>query len=145
MEKAGARWPEQLTDAEVAAAGGTYIIFPNTICLAAYDGILWYRVRPNGDDPDSCLFDIWWLGRYAPGQEPDYHHEIYDTPAQFAGQNPFLEQDFANMGKVQRGMKSRGFSGGRTNPLQERAVSHLHEVVFDYLFNQAQKWKGGGS
>jgi hypothetical protein len=60
-------------------------------------------------------------------------------------QNPFLDQDFANMGKVQKGMKSQSSGGARTNPWQERAVSHLHEVVFDYLFEEARKWRAGAS
>ena len=122
MEKVGARWPEKLTDEQVSEAGGTWQIFPNTIVLAAYDGALWYRMRPNGDNPDSCFFDIWWLGRYAPGKEPPYKHDFYPNPEAFKGQNPFLEQDMGNIAAVQKGMKSRGFSGARTNPLQEVAV-----------------------
>ena len=141
MEKAGARWPENLTDAQTSEAGGTYIVFPNTILLAAYDGALWYRFRPYGDNPDYCYFDIWWLGRYAPGKEPPFKHEFFADEAQFVGQNPFLEQDFSNMSWVQKGMKSRGFAGGRTNPTQERSVSHLHEVLFDYLYDDGRKWR----
>jgi phenylpropionate dioxygenase-like ring-hydroxylating dioxygenase large terminal subunit len=141
MEKTGAHWPDKLTDAEVTEAGGTWHIFPNTIVLAAYDGALWYRLRPNGDSPDSCLFDIWWLGRYAPGKEPPIQHDFYASPAEFAGQNRFLEQDFGNLEQVQKGMKSRGFTGGRTNPFQETAVSHLHEVLYDYLFDEGRRWE----
>jgi phenylpropionate dioxygenase-like ring-hydroxylating dioxygenase large terminal subunit len=141
MEKAGARWPESLDDAQINDAGGTYIIFPNTILLAAYDGALWYRFRPHADDPDYCYFDIWWLGRYAPGKEPPFEHELFLNEREFVGQNPFLEQDFGNMQWVQKGMKSRGFRGGRTNPVQERAVSHLHDVVFDYLYDDGAKWQ----
>jgi phenylpropionate dioxygenase-like ring-hydroxylating dioxygenase large terminal subunit len=141
MEKTGAHWPDKLTDAEVAEAGGTWHIFPNTIVLAAYDGALWYRLRPNGDDPDSCFFDIWWLGRYAPGAEPAVRHDVYANPAEFSGQNAFLEQDFGNLEQVQKGMKSRGFAGSRTNPLQETGVSHLHEVLYDYLFDDGRRWE----
>ena len=141
MEKAGGRWPEDLTDEQVNEAGGTFIVFPNTIFLAAYDGALWYRMRPNGDDPGSCIFDIWWLGRHAPGQEPPFRHDMYASAEEFRGQNPFLEQDFGNMAAVQKGMKSRGFSGSTINPLQERAVSHLHDVVFDYIFDDGRKWR----
>lgn len=145
MERSGARWPENLDDAQINEAGGTYIIFPNTILLAAYDGALWYRFRPHGADPDYCVFDIWWLGRYAAGKEPPFKHELFANEKEFIGQNPFLEQDFGNMSWVQKGMKSRGFQGARTNPTQERAVSHLHEVLFDYLYDDAAKWRSSAS
>jgi hypothetical protein len=141
MEKTGARWPANLTDEDVNKAGGTWHMFPNVIVLAAYDGAMWYRLRPNGDDPDTSIFDIWWLSRYAPGKEPPVKHEFFANAKEFAGQNPFLEQDFGNVAMVQQGMKSRGFSGGRTNPLQEVAVSHLHEVLYDYLFDDGQPWE----
>lgn len=136
MEKAGARWPKNLTQQEVSEAGGTWHIFPNAIVLASYDGAMWYRARPYGNDPDACIFDVWWLGRYAPGKEPAFQHDIYPTPAAFAGQNPFLEQDFSSMQQVQKGMHSRGFSGARTNPNQEAAISNLHKHVYAYLFDE---------
>jgi len=142
MEKTGARWPANLTDEDVTKAGGTWHMFPNIIVLAAYDGAMWYRLRPNGDDPDTSIFDIWWLSRYAPGKEPPVKHEFFANAQEFAGQNPFLEQDFGNVAMVQKGMKSRGYTGGRTNPLQEVAVSHLHEVLFDYLFDEGLPWEG---
>jgi phenylpropionate dioxygenase-like ring-hydroxylating dioxygenase large terminal subunit len=76
MEKSGARWPEQLTDEEGVKGAGMWHIFPNTLMISSYDGVIWFRMRPNGDDPDSSLFDIWWLGRFAPGKEPPYRHEL---------------------------------------------------------------------
>jgi len=44
-----------------------------------------------------------------------------------------LQQDFDNMGEVQRGMKSRGFAGARPNPLQESVVSNFHRALCEYL------------
>jgi phenylpropionate dioxygenase-like ring-hydroxylating dioxygenase large terminal subunit len=134
MEAAGAEWPANLTEQDVVKAGGTWHVFPNSIILASYDGSMCYRARPNGDDPDSCLFDVWWLGRYAPGKEPAFVHEHFDGPEAFKGRNPFLEQDFGNMGQCQKGMRSRGFTGARTNPLQEATISNFHRVLRSYLF-----------
>jgi phenylpropionate dioxygenase-like ring-hydroxylating dioxygenase large terminal subunit len=133
MEAAGAEWPGALTEAQIVEAGGTWHVFPNTIILASYDGSLCYRARPDGDDPDSCLFDVWWLGRYGPGKAPPIVHDHFDRPEAFKGRNPFLEQDFGNMGQTQKGMRSRGFTGARTNPLQEATVSNFHRVLHSYL------------
>jgi phenylpropionate dioxygenase-like ring-hydroxylating dioxygenase large terminal subunit len=133
MEAAGAEWPGNLTEEDVVKAGGTWHVFPNTIILASYDGAMCYCARPNGDDPGSCLFDVWWLGRYGLGKEPLFVHEHYDGPEAFKGRNPFLEQDFGNMGQTQKGMRSRGFTGARTNPVQEATVSNFHRVLHAYL------------
>jgi hypothetical protein len=92
-------------------------------------------MRPNGDDPNSCIWDIWSLERYPPGREPDVRHEFFASREAFKGQNRFLEEDFSNMQLVQKGMQSRSFRGGRTNPVQELTVSNFHKVLYEYLFS----------
>ena len=111
MESIGARWPENLTDADIARAGINWHIFPNQIVLPTPDGAQLYRARPNGDDPESCIYDVWWLERYGPGGEPPINHEYYPDIASFTGKNPFLEQDFDNLIACQAGMHSHGFRG----------------------------------
>jgi len=134
MERARARWPESLTDADIARAGINWHIFPNSVVLPCIDGAQWYRARPNGDDPESCIYDVWWMGRYAPGEEPPVEHQFYADIASFEGRNPFLEQDFDNLIAVQAGMHSRGFKGMRDNPVQEAAVRAFHRGVERYLY-----------
>jgi len=130
---AGVPWPEQLTPADVERAGISWHVFPNTVFLPSTDGALWYRARPNGDDPNTCLYDIWWLQRYPEGEEPKVEHEFYPTTESYRGKNPFLEQDFSNLAAVQQGVKSRGFAGARTNPVQEVAISNFHRVWTEYM------------
>jgi hypothetical protein len=50
-----------------------------------------------------------------------------------------LSQDFSNMSEVQRGMKSSGFRGARTNPLQESAISNFLRVLREYLFDEGAR------
>lgn len=133
MEKRGIAWPEALTVETWAAAGLDWHIFPNSIVLPTFDGALWYRMRPHGDDPDESLVDIWSLGRFPPGGEPVVQQEIFHGFAAFRGQCEFLEEDFANIEAVNRGMKSRGFRGGVLNPVQEAAVANFHAVLDRYL------------
>jgi len=109
-------------------------IFPNTSVLPTPEGAFWYRARPNGDDPDSTIFDVWSLGRYAAGEEPTITQEIYQNLSDFEGKNPILEQDFSNMIAVQKGMRSRGFKAARPNPIQESNVSNLHRVLHEFMF-----------
>lgn len=136
MEKHGAKWPDKLTDEEIARAGINWHIFPNTIVLPTIDGAQWYRSRPNGDDPESCIYDVWWLERYGPGEEPPVKHEFYGDIESFRGKNPFLEQDFDNLIACQKGMHSRGFRGMLDNPVQEAAVRSFHRGIEKYLYGR---------
>jgi len=134
IEKTGAEWPEKLTLEEVFKAGTGWHIFPNTIMLPTVNGVLWYRMRPYGNNPDQCIFDIWCLERVPKGApyrkiEP----RVWQGFDAFRGNNPFLEQDFGNMVAVNEGMKSRGWEGARTNPVQELAISHFHAALRQYV------------
>jgi len=133
MEKRGIAWPTGLTLETWAAAGLDWHIFPNSIVLPTFDGALWYRMRPNADDHDSCLVDIWSLGRFAPGTEPEAPQQIFDGFAAFQGQCEFLEEDFGNIEAVSRGVSSRGFQGVVLNPVQEVGISHFHDTLAHFL------------
>jgi hypothetical protein len=133
----GAGWPD-ISFEQMGRAGTDWHVFPNLVFLLYPDGALFYRARPDGANPDSCIFDIWSLKRYAPGTEPKLNRETYygvddwkiDTAEKFG---VILAQDFMNMGQVQQGMKSRGFSGSRTNPLQETSISNFHRELAEYI------------
>jgi len=129
----GAGWPEELTPEYIAASRVDWHVFPNQVFLhSSVDGIICYRSRPNGRDPDSCIFDIWSLVRYAPGKAPPLEREFCsDWTAQPWGR--ILMQDFGNMERVQKGMRSRAFKGARPNPKQERAVSNFHRGIHSFV------------
>jgi hypothetical protein len=98
--------------------------------------VLAYRALPDAENPGLCYFDVYSLQRYAPGAEPVHARQYFygdDDWRSFEKISPILQQDFNNMGEVQRGMKSQGFSGARTNPLQESTVSNFHRIVCEYL------------
>lgn len=133
MEAAGAKWPGKLSGEDMARAGIDWHVFPNFIFLPSIDGALYYRSRPNPDDPQSCWYDIWWMQRYGEGQAPQYEHKLYPTLESAAGANPFLEQDFSNMKGVQKGIHSRGFRGAPYNPVQETAIINFERVLDEYL------------
>jgi nitrite reductase/ring-hydroxylating ferredoxin subunit len=131
-EREGAGWP-QLTMENLMRAGQDWHIFPNLIVLPYPDGALWYRARPNGDDPDSCIFDIWSLVRYAPGAEPKLKREYFGDWRDHEQWGKILEQDFENLAAVQQGMKSRGFAGSRPSPVQEVAISNFHRTLHELV------------
>jgi len=131
--KSGAQWPERLKPEDLWSTA--WQIFPNSSVLPSVNGTQWYRMRPDGANPDACVFDIWILGRYAPGAEPKVDQEIFERPGDFMGKAPFLEQDFSNLEAVQKGMRSRAFKGARPSRIQEVTVTNLHRVLHQYLFD----------
>jgi phenylpropionate dioxygenase-like ring-hydroxylating dioxygenase large terminal subunit len=130
----GAGWPD-VTPEQMAVAGNDWHIFPNIVMLHSPDGLLCYRSLPHATDPDVCYFEVYSLLRYAPGAEPPLERMIMhgdEDWKNFKDVSIILQQDFDNMGEVQRGMKSRGFRGARTNPVQEALVSNFHRAILEY-------------
>lgn len=129
----GVKWPE-ITPEQAAAAGFDWHIFPNMVILQAPTFLLGYRARPNGYDPDSCIFEVYALDRAPEGVEPPQPaNERCDdlTNEKFWGR--ILMQDFNNMEQVQRGVKQKGFPGIRPNPLKEQAVANFHRTLAQYM------------
>jgi phenylpropionate dioxygenase-like ring-hydroxylating dioxygenase large terminal subunit len=129
----GAGWPEGLTPDYVADSGFDWHVFPNTVFLhPAIEAVLWYRFRPHGDNHEQCLMDVWSLERFAPGTEPVVEHQHFDDWRD--GDFPLIfRQDFLNVPRVHRGMKSRAFKASRTSPVQERAVSHFARTLRRFI------------
>ncbi|MEO6717019.1 MAG: aromatic ring-hydroxylating dioxygenase subunit alpha [Novosphingobium sp.] len=131
----GAGWPE-ITPMQMFEAGIDWHIFPNMVILPYADAALCYRALPDPADPDRCTFEVYSLERYAPGTEPPLERQYFygaDDWRDFAKVSAILQQDFDNMGEVQRGMKSRGFAGARPNPLQESTVSNFHRSLVEFM------------
>jgi phenylpropionate dioxygenase-like ring-hydroxylating dioxygenase large terminal subunit len=133
-EAEGAGWPE-VTAEQMARLDIEWNIFPNMATAVSLDAALFFRARPDSTEVASCLFDVWMLERVAPDKAPTYEREFY--PEWQPGEKALPElvtQDLRNIEGVQRGMNSIGFSGSRTNPIQERQISNLHRVLDEYLF-----------
>lgn len=133
----GAGWAD-VSFEQMGRAGADWHVFPNLILLMWPDGGLAYRARPDGNDPGSCIYDMWSLARYAPGAEPVLDRQIYHGPNDWKDDavrkyGLIIAQDFGNVADVQRGMASRGFRGARTNPLQETVISNFHRALREYL------------
>ena len=116
--RAGAPWPANFTLEAMGKAGTAWHLFPNMVFLQGPGHLLGYRARPNGTDPDSCIFDIYTLERFAPGKAPKTLPAVKTAPdiTSVADWGLILTQDFQNMAEIQAGMKIRGFRGARTNP-----------------------------
>ncbi len=126
----GVIWPE-IPDAIMAESGLGWGLWPNQNILHGVTFVLGYRVRPNGDDPDSCIFEAYALERFPPGEEPKTAWVRPEKTAENWGS--VLMQDFGNMEYVHKGMKSSGFRGPMPNPHQEQKVINLHRNLAEFM------------
>lgn len=134
-EEEGCGYPPNLTPEAMYKAGTDWHVFPNCVTLPYFDGAVWYRARPDGDDPSKCIFNIWSLKRYGPGMEPTIETQVHTD---IAGKSfgLIVDQDVANMRLVQKGMKSRAFSYARPNPVQEEEITNFHRTLEQYVLGQ---------
>ncbi|GAB5451922.1 MAG: aromatic ring-hydroxylating dioxygenase subunit alpha [Halioglobus sp.] len=120
-----------------------YLLFPNFAPWAGYGTVITYRHRPNGDDVDSAIMDIYLLTRYpegteAPRDEPTVRLGI-DQPFKDAahvlgaGLANVFEQDGANLPQVQKGMKASKKGAVTLGNYQEVRIRHFHQTLDKYL------------
>lgn len=134
-EAAGIVWPV-LDDEQFRAGQGNWHFFPNMVGLFEPGCALGYRIRPNGDDVDSCLFEVWTLELPPEGEEDAVREpEIIEDWREHDGWGLLLPQDFTNFPAMTAGMHSRGFTHIRINPLQESAIMHAHQTADRFLFD----------
>jgi nitrite reductase/ring-hydroxylating ferredoxin subunit len=115
-------------------ANGTIHLFPNLVGPISHGNATLYRSRPNGLDPDSTILDYWaleWLPVEADEPRPVERKFYRDWTVKDWGL--INNQDFGNFVEVTTGMKSRGYRGGRLNPVQEANIIHHHRVLDRYL------------
>ncbi|HEV3451305.1 MAG TPA: aromatic ring-hydroxylating dioxygenase subunit alpha [Acidimicrobiia bacterium] len=119
--------PEQMTSAD------DVYVFPNLVGPIYPGSAILFRVRPNGVDVDSAIKDTWVLEWPRPDRpwRPPEHRSYPDWRDRDWG--TITNQDYANMERVQAGMKSRGFVGLRLNPRQESNLLHMHRTIDAYL------------
>jgi phenylpropionate dioxygenase-like ring-hydroxylating dioxygenase large terminal subunit len=107
--------------------------FPNVVGPIYPGSAILFRVRPCGTDPDRSIKDTWvleWRAADAPGRTAT---EKFFANWRDRDWGEITEQDYENLGNVQRGMKSSGWAGARLNPRQESNILHMHRVIDRYL------------
>jgi phenylpropionate dioxygenase-like ring-hydroxylating dioxygenase large terminal subunit len=117
-----------------------YFVFPNFAPWGGFGTNLAYRVRPNGDDPDSCLFEVMVTAPDPAGERPPdapltmlpEGASWMDAPG-MSGLGAILDEDVANLERVQQGLHSDGYAMMHFARYQERLLRHLHRTVDAWL------------
>jgi phenylpropionate dioxygenase-like ring-hydroxylating dioxygenase large terminal subunit len=107
-----------------------YFIFPNIEIHCLAFGSWVFRLRPNGTDPESMIFDMWYLHKVPEGMELPPPAENLVVPPSECGE--VMAQDFRNITIQQHGLHSSGLKGLRVSAMETR-ITHMHDVVERYL------------
>ncbi len=129
----GVAWPDVPAD-HVRETGFNWHAFPNSLIQPGFDCGLFIRARPNGWDPDTCIFEVFALERFPEAEEPanDYVFEPELTEEKWG---LLFVQDFDNLPDVQRGMKCSGGQMVRPNPVMEKTIINFHRNLAGYMRN----------
>jgi phenylpropionate dioxygenase-like ring-hydroxylating dioxygenase large terminal subunit len=141
-EQAGEDFTARATMSELMDST-LYLLFPNFAPWAGHGTVITYRHRPNGDDVDSSIMDIFLLTRYPEGTEPPADAPTYrlaiDEPfsdaaeVMGAGLSNVFNQDGANLPQVQKGLKASKKGAVSLGNYQEVRIRHFNQTVDKYL------------
>ena len=128
---------DDLTDAEFLDAW-VYTVFPNFMPWGAFNRIF-YRFRPNGDEHESCIFEIFYLAPFSgdrppPATETKLGPSDPWTDAQELEKLAMVaEQDTFNMQRVHQGLKVLRREGVLLSRYQESIVRWRQDLIQEYV------------
>ncbi len=128
-----------LGDHELIGFPIEFLFFPNMTGPVAGNSYLNLRIRPNGMDPDTCMFEIRSLFAFGEGKAPQPQREFIADWRSDRDRIPveFL-QDFAMYPRIQQGFHQRSFPGSRLN--RQEHNDRLYERVIDrYMSSEVVK------
>lgn len=119
-----------------------YHLFPNAFFFPGLQIPLCYRFRPDGPDPDRCLYEVLFLRRLPrSGKVPqpavpvdlDVDDSYTTVPGMPAGLGMVLDQDTTNLAAQTGGFKASKKRGQTLGNYQEVRARHLHAMVRRYI------------
>ncbi|MET0546463.1 MAG: aromatic ring-hydroxylating dioxygenase subunit alpha [Caulobacterales bacterium] len=133
----------QFSDVE-ALDSVEYTLFPNMVLFDGLGVPTVYRFRPNGNDPDTCIFDLYVLLEYPEGTERPPAAEVFEmgdmSYTELSAAKGFdrffgvtYDQDTGNLGRQQKGMKTLERDELLLAQYQESRLRHLHEMISLYV------------
>lgn len=107
-------------------------VFPNFVFLGMTGNLLFYRVRPNGHDPNSSIFEA--LAMQIPRQS-DMENAAPRPEGPLAVNDwPFvLRQDHENVARQQAGYRSGAIKHTTMSPKYEPMIYSLHSEIDRYI------------
>ena len=128
---------DDMGDAEFLDAW-VYVVHPNFQPWGAFNRIV-YRFRPNGDDHETCIFEMMYVAPFAGERPPPaevVHLGVDDPWTDATGLENLAmvaEQDTFNMEQVQKGLKNLRRDGVALSRYQESTIRWKHDLITEYI------------
>jgi carnitine monooxygenase subunit len=106
-------------------------LFPHYFLLPFFTSTSAYRIRPTG--PETCLFEIWSLTHFVPGEEPAPVMEPTVLPYDSDQFPPIPRQDYSNIPIQQVGLHAQGFDYMRLSSTIEGMISNYNRIIDGHL------------
>jgi carnitine monooxygenase subunit len=106
-------------------------LFPHYFLLPFFTSTSAYRIRPTG--PETCLFEIWSLTHFPPGEEPQPVMEPTVLPYNSDQFPPIPRQDYSNIPIQQKGIHAAGFDFMRLSSTIEGMISNFNRILDGHL------------
>lgn len=106
-------------------------LFPHFFLLPFFSSYASYRIRPLG--PEKCLFEIWSLTHFAPGEEPEPPLEPVVLPYDSQDFPMIPRQDYSNIPIQQKGLHSPGFEFMRLSKSVEGLISNYQRLIDGHI------------
>ncbi len=106
-------------------------IFPHYFLLPFFSSTSAYRIRPLG--PESCMFELWSLTQFAPGEEPEPVMEPITLPYASKEFPQIPQQDYSNIPIQQKGLHAKGFDFMRLSKDIEGMISNYNRIIDGHL------------
>ena len=114
--------------------GGELFIFPNMMILPQGGNAMMYRVRPDGNNPDRCIFEIFSTKSYPAAVQPPRAtvQRVTDLgdPAQVL---LIPRQDLGNIPRIQKGLHASAMHRTWLASHHEKIILNMHEELDRYL------------
>ncbi|MBK6279192.1 MAG: hypothetical protein IPF57_14100 [Gammaproteobacteria bacterium] len=108
--------------------------FPNVMILPHAGNAMIYRVRPAGNDPDRCTFEIFSTRSYPTAVKPPratlQRVTDLDDPEQVL---EIPRQDLGNIPRMQKGLHSRAMRQTWLASHHEKMILNMHQEMDRYL------------
>ncbi|HKY93114.1 MAG TPA: aromatic ring-hydroxylating dioxygenase subunit alpha [Nevskiaceae bacterium] len=114
--------------------GGEVVVFPNLMILPQAGNAMIYRVRPDGFNPDRCIFEIMSTKTYPEAAERE--RATLTPVTDLADPEQVLlipRQDLGNIPRIQKGLHSSGIRHIFLAADQEKLILNHHRELDRYL------------
>ncbi len=114
--------------------GGEVFIFPNLLILPQAGNAMIYRVRPDGANPDRCIFEILSTRTYPAAVKPPRARVQQATDLTDPEQLLLIpRQDLGNIPRMQKGLHSRGCKQIWLAAEHEKMILNMHQELDRFL------------